>query len=685
MTNREQLFEYAMNFKSDKENILDANADILVYLFDNCEFEFLPDNRFFVNVNCGGLMSYVAKHRNNEATEKIKALGLDKGDITKSFTGIMDYGHTSAGWEDVINLGIYGLRERAVTCLNKPDNDEAAINFYKNIIRVYDASFRFVKRVIASAKENGRDEMAHSLSNLLIAPPKNLYEAMQTSIVFYIFQNKFDDSPLRTLGRIDSLFYPFYVKEEKTKADELVTDYMRSIDSYHVGSNIPFALGGRDKEGKNLINELSYKILRAYHKVDVKDTKFHMIVSENTPEDIVAETLDGVRRGKNSVVFISDEKVTESLIFNGAEKNDAINFHIVGCYECGAEGELTCSCNARVNIPKALEYALFQGKDIICDIECAGLKNNGKFDTYDELYEEFVRQLRYLSKCAMDSTDIYEELNPKTFSAAFLSSSYKSAMEKGRDLHNGFGAKYNNSSVNAIGLATATDSLYAIKKLVFEDRELTLDELKDILRSNWKGYEALRYRIINKIPKYGQDNDEVDSIAKNIVNVLSDEISNKPNKKTGVYRLGTFSIDWRHKFGEKTLASADGRFTGEAISQNASATFGRDKFGATSHILSASKLDGSKTPNGTVVDIDFHSSAVSGKEGLQSMMATLKTYFDRGGFAVHFNVLDTDVLEDAKEHPEKYPNLQVRLCGWNVLFANLSDKEKDEFIYRSQR
>lgn len=682
---REELIEYINSTTNDILDVHSATSDIQVYFFDNCDFEFLSDNRFFVNVNCGGLMGSKIKFRNEEAVKELKASGLYKGNITKSFTGTMDYGHTSAGWEDVMNLGIYGLRERAVKYLENKDNDIIAINFYKNIIRVYDAAFRFIKRVIVSAREAEREEMAQSLSELLTAPPKNLYQAMQTSLVFYIFQSRFDDSPLRTLGRIDSLFYPFYVKEERERADELIIDYMKAMDSYHVGSNIPFALGGTDRDGNDLINELSYKFLDAYHKVDVKDTKFHMIVSKDTPEDIVRKTLDGVRKGKNSVVFMSEEKVRESLIFNGAQEKDARNFHIVGCYECGAEGELTCSCNARVNIPKALEYALFEGRDIIAQMDDAGLKNSGKFDSFDDLYREFARQLRYLSKCAMDSTDIYEKLNPKTYSATFLSSSYKVAMEKGRDVHCGYGAKYNNSSVNAIGLATAADSLYAIKKLVYEDKELTLDEVREILKSNWENHEALRLKIINKIPKYGQDNDDVDSIAKDIVDVLSDEISNKPNKKTGVYRLGTFSIDWRHEFGEKTLASFDGRFTGEAISQNASATFGRDKLGATSHILSACKLDTSKTPNGTVIDVDFHSSAVRGSEGLDSMYALLKTYFDNGGFAVHFNVLDTETLKDAKINPEKYPNLQVRLCGWNVLFANLSSKEKDEFIYRSQR
>ena len=683
MTNREQLFEYVKNYKSEGRSVLDINSDLIVYLFDNCEFEFLPDNAFFVNVDCGNVICQLHTVRSGSAREKIAELGLHPGYVTKAFTGACDFGHTSAGWEDVLSLGIWGLRERAKDFLSKT-TDEKSIGFYTNIIRIYDSAFRFIFRVIDKAKAKGYIRMAESLSNLTKRPPETLYEAMQTSLVYYILQQKFDGSILRTMGRIDSLFYPFYLKCDEAERDELVIRYMEAMESYHVGSNLPFALGGTDAEGKDLINELSYKLLRAYHKLDTKDVKFHLIVSENTPEDIIRETFEGIRTGKNSVVFMNNRKVIDSLVFNGATKEDATNFHIVGCYECGAEGELTCSCNARVNVPKAVEYALFGGYDTMADVS-VGLSNNGKFDTFEEFYNEYTRQLRHLSKCAMLNCDAYEKRYPEIFAGPILSSTYKSAMENGRDVYHGFGAKYNNSSVNAIGIATAADSLYAIKKLVYDDKEYTLDEIREILESNWKDNETLRFKIKNKFPKYGQGIDDVDKLAADTVDVLSDEISNKPNQKGGVYRLGTFSINWRHEFGEHTLASADGRYSGETISQNMSPSFGADKEGVTAYITSASKIDASKTPNGTVIDLDFHSSAVRGKEGLDSMVATLKTYFEKGGFAVHYNVLDTDTLLDAKVNPEKYPNLQVRLCGWNVLFANLSDKEKDEFIYRSQK
>ena len=682
MTNRERLIEYVTNYDLNKDSVLKVNTDLIVYLFDNCNFEFRPDNPFFVDVDCGGIMGMLHTVRFASARKEVADLGLHWGYTTKAFSGTSDFGHTSAGWEDVLSRGIWGLRERAKEYL-KTAEDEESITFYESIIRIYDASFRFLERVIDKAKSEGHDHMADSLANLMKRPPQTLYEAMQTSIVYYIFQQKFDGSILRTMGRIDSLFYPFYQNSTESEKEELPVMYMEAMESYHVGSNLPFALGGTDTDGRDLINELSYKFLRAYHKVNTKDVKFHLIVSDNTPDDIIKETFDGIRKGKNSVVFMNDKKVIESLIFNGAKREDATNYHVVGCYECGADEELTCSCSARVNIPKALEYALFGGKDILAGID-AGLICEGNFDTFEELYSEYVRQLEYLSECAMLNCDIYEKRNTENFAGPILSSTYKSAMEKGRDVYSGFGARYNNSSVNAIGLATAADALYAIKKLVYDDKEYTLEELKEILKSDWCDNEILRLRIKNTFPKYGQGNFEVDKFAKDTVKVLSGAISNKPNKKGGVYRLGTFSIDWRHEFGKSTLASADGRHSGETLSQNASASFGADKSGVTAHLLSASSIDTSKTPNGTVVDIDFHSSAVSGEEGLNSMTATLKTFFDNGGFCVHYNVLDTEVLKDARINPHKYPNLQVRLCGWNVLFANLSDKEKEEFILRSQ-
>ena len=259
------------------------------------------------------------------------------------------------------------------------------------------------------------------------------------------------------------------------------------------------------------------------------------------------------------------------------------------------------------------------------------------------------------------------------------------ALRRGGDIYADFAAKYNNSSLNAFGLATVVDSLAAIRKLVYEDQTMSLPELIEILKSDWEGREPLRLLIRNRFPRYGNGDSAVDALAGRVADTLYEAVGGVPNAKGGIWRLGLISINWRWEFGAKTAASADGRRCGEVLSQNTGASFGADREGATAHLTSVCAIDTSKTPNGTIVDLDLHASAVKGENGLKTMYATLKTYFEKGGFAVHYNVLDTEVLKAARADPSAYPNLQVRLCGWNVLFSSLSDKEKDEFISRSQK
>lgn len=672
----DELREIAIK-NAETENVFVADCDNVIFLLDNCEITVPNDNRFFVKVNTNNIQRSVWEKRISSYGCIHEEAGLADGNEAMAYTGTYDFGHTTTQWEAVIELGIWGLRQR-IDKYAEAKNSE----FYQNLSRVYDAALRFMKRAAKEAFECGKTEMAQGLLNLTENPPQTMYEAMQTSLVYYTLQQHFDNTILRTLGRLDKLFYPYYLKCNKSEAEQLVRDFIIEIDRMRAVSNMAFAIGGTDKDGNDLFNELSYMFVDVYTKLEVPHTKFHFLYSDNTTDDIIKKAFISVRDGHNSIVFMSDNKIIESLKKLGADHEDAVNYHVVGCYECGSEDELTCSCNARVNIQKAVEYTLTGGIDMVTG-KSIGLPNNGVFNTFEELYNEFVRQLQYLCLGAMKSTDLYEANYSKFHSSPILSGVYKSAMEKGADLYCDNSAKYCNSSVNGVGLGTAVDSLWAIKKLVYTDKTLTLDQLTNILNSDWEGYEWLRLTAKNKFCKFGINHPETNELAKDIVDVLSNSINNKPNAKGGVYRLGLFSIDWRWQMGGKTGASADGRRKGETLSQNTSATFGADREGATAHLLSVASIDASNVPNGAIVDIDLHSSAAQGENGINVLVSTLKTFFDLGGFSVHYNVLDTEVLKDAKLNPEKYPNLQVRLCGWNVLFSSLSDKEKDEFIARS--
>lgn len=671
-----ELFEGADVFKND--------CDVIEFLLDHCEIEIPTENRYFVKVNCDKIQLLALSKRKQVFSSLIEDAGLSDGVSSLAFTGTFDFSHTNAEWDSVIKLGIYGLRNRIAEYEKRKAIDEKSKGFYKGLLKVYNAALRFIKRAAEKALQSGRGEMGSSLLKLSNSSPSNLFEALQTSVIYYSLQMFFDATYLRTMGRLDQLFYPYYLKDDKINAQRLLLDYVKEIDRLDAPSNIPFALGGTDIHKRSLIDELSYVMLDTYKNAATTNTKLHLLCSDNTPDDIIKKAFDYIRDGSNSIVFMSDKRVIEALEKQGIEHEDAVRYHVVGCYECGGEGELTCSCNARVNLTKALELALNGGVDMLTG-KLIGLENNRKIESYKDLFDEFERQVRYLCNCAMRLTDIHEAHYKDVHSSPFLSGTYISALEKGGDLYRDYTAKYNNSSLNAIGLGTVTDSLAAIRKAVYEDGTLTLDEFAEILRSDWKEKEPLRILIKNKYPKYGMGEFKTDEIAKNIVDILSDEVSYKPNVKGGNWRLGLFSIDWRWGFGEKTAASADGRRSGETLSQNTSASFGADKEGATAHLISAARIDTTKTPNGSIVDIDLHSSSVRGANGINALVASLKSYFELGGFAVHYNVLDTDILIDAKKNPEKYPTLQVRLCGWNVLFSTLSEKEKDEFIVRSMK
>ena len=668
----------------DKYELFDAQASMAELVLSECEISFTENSRFFIKTNAGCVATNMRVARRSRLKHLIADAGLECGEDVLAYTGNYDAGHTAPGWESVISLGIFGLKKKVGEYKEKYATSES-LPFYEAMERDYDAALKFMERVMVLALDQGKTEMAESLAALQTREPRTLFEAMQTQLIYYVLQHHTEHTALRTFGRLDALLYPFYIKETEENARQLVIDYLKELNDIAPEANIPFAICGTRADGSSCANELSYLLLDAYASLDLHDTKIHVLTSKNTPDDLLQNAFRAIRDGKNSIVFLSDEQVIAGLKNRGASHSDAVNYHVVGCYECGADGELTCSCNARVNILKALEYALTEGVDFNTGVQ-VGLPCSATYASFDALLDEFFRQLEHLCRSAMKITDIWESHYDLIHASPFMSSTYESSISTGRELYTGSGAKYNSSSLNAVGLASATDSLYAIKKLVFEDGELSVSELVEILKNNWSGAESTRLKVKNKYAKYGTANVELDAIAKQIVDKLYDTVGGAPNVKGGSYRLGLFSIDWRWAFGEKSLASADGRFTGETLSQNSSASFGADVQGATAHLISAARaIDGYKVPNGSIVDIDLHYSATEGEDGISALVSTLRTYFGMGGFGVHYNVLNTDLLRAAKSSPEDYPNLQVRLCGWNVLFANLSEKEKDEFIRRSDR
>jgi len=307
----------------------------------------------------------------------------------------------------------------------------------------------------------------------------------------------------------------------------------------------------------------------------------------------------------------------------------------------------------------------------------------GNIRTYEDFLAAVKAHIQYLTEGGMryirEIEKHYGEIGPDPL----LSAMYDRSVETGVDVYEG-GATYNNTSFYLYFIASLVDSVCAVKKLVFEQQLLTFPELCDVLKNNWKDHEKLRL-IAKSIPeKYGNHNPVADEITKDLAEYCASIVNNQPNSRGGVFKAALFSTDIFVKYGQKTMATPDGRLAGEVLSKNLCATVGQDKHGITSLIHSATKIDHSLFPNGTVLDVILHPSAVSGEDGLEAFYTLLKTYMDKGGMALHGNVFRPEDLKKAQQDPETYKNLQVRVCGWNAYFVNLSKEEQDCFIRQAE-
>ena len=270
-------------------------------------------------------------------------------------------------------------------------------------------------------------------------------------------------------------------------------------------------------------------------------------------------------------------------------------------------------------------------------------------------------------------------VNPSSmYSATILTS-----LENGRDGYGG-GVKFNNSAMLNCGFASAVDSIMAVKEFVFDRKEISLTELSYALENNWQGYELLRLKIRKSPHKYGNNDVMTDSYASAMASYFANKVNNVPNSRGGVYKGILHSARAFIVQGEKTGALPDGRLAGEELSKNANAVIGMDKKGVTALIESACKLTPSDYHEAFCLDIMLHPSTISGEEGYLVFKGILMTYLKKGGQSIQFNIFDAELLRDAQKYPEKYQNLQVRVCGWNVLWNNMSKKEQEAYIKKAE-
>ncbi|OGV51952.1 MAG: hypothetical protein A2017_04825 [Lentisphaerae bacterium GWF2_44_16] len=621
---------------------------------------------------------------------------IDQLNRTRLIQLRVDYDHCVPDWDAVLQLGFAGLLERAEEYEAQRSSPTPEQRNYFEAIRIeYLAILAFLDRLVAEAEKCSESprkaKQVSALRQLRCGAPRDTYEALLQIWLYHQLSEYVDLIQTRSLGNLDRVLYPYFRQDidsgQYTKKDirEFFRYFMYQFAAIHHWAGHPFYFGGTNPDGSSTVNELSYLILDEYDQMEIYSPKLQIKVSENTPVDFVKKALDMIRRGHNSIVFVGEPCIESTMLKLGYSEAEARTADIKGCYEYCVRGETIETAPITVNAAKVIGLTLHNGIEPISGqklgVETGAPEN---FATFQQFYNAFLKQIFSLYDRSIAYSERLESRLDQINPAPMLSATFQSSLERAEDGY-AKGARHNNSNLWICAPATAADSLTAIKHWVYDQKILTLKELTAILDANWKDHEALRRQILYDSEKFGNNLDEPDKMAKDITEAIARRYHGKPNGRGGFYTVSLHSSNRFIQWAENVEATPDGRRKGEELSKNMSPTQGAAKNGATALIASVLKLDSSLFMANLPVDVMLHPSEVSGDNGLAAMYALLMTYVKNFGHAIHFNVMDSQTLRRAQKEPEKFRDLQVRVCGWNVLWNSMEKKEQNAYILQAKQ
>jgi len=406
-------------------------------------------------------------------------------------------------------------------------------------------------------------------------------------------------------------------------------------------------------------------------------------LSRKNPDRFLKRACRIIRKGWGQPSVFNADSVVEELMRQGKSVEDARCGGTSGCVETGAFGKESYILTGYLNLTKIFEVTLNNGLDPRTGRKI-GIEtgNPEEFDSFKELFAAFRRQLRHFVNIKIAGNQIIERLWAEHIPAPFLSVIIDDCIANGRDYNDG-GARYNTNYIQGVGLGSLTDCLSTFNHHVFENGTFTAAELMRALKDDFQGHEKIRQQIINKTPRYGNDDDHADEIMRKIFDAFYEEVNGRPNTKGGHYRINLLPTTCHIYFGSVTGATSDGRKSGEPLSDGISPVQGADRKGPTAVLKSASKMDHVRT-GGTLLNQKFTPALLEGDKGIDNLAHLVRTYFKLDGHHIQFNVVRAETLRDAQAHPEKYRDLIVRVAGYSDYFCDLGKTLQDEIIARTE-
>ena len=474
----------------------------------------------------------------------------------------------------------------------------------------------------------------------------------------------------------------FWVKVNNHTAPPKVGITARESGTYNDFTNIN--LGGIKRDGSDGSSEVSFIMLEVIEELHILQPGSSVHISSKTPDNFLHAATRVIRQGHGyPSVFNPDTYILE-MVRHGKSLEDAREGGCSGCIEVGAFGKEAYLLTGYLNVPKIFEVTLNNGVDPMTG-KRVGLQTGdpSQFTSYNELYDAFVRQVQYIVDLKMRVSNYIDRMFAKYAPAPFLSVVIDDCISKGRDYYDG-GPRYNSSYIQCCGLGTVTDSLSALKKHVFEEKTFAMERVLAAIAKDFEGEEFMRQTIMNRTPFFGNDDETADRIAVRVYDDLMATIDNKPNiKEGGKYHLNMLSTTCHVYFGKMMGATPNGRLAGKSISDGTSPSHGADTNGPSAVIKSLSKIDHVKS-GGTLLNLRFLPSLLKRDQDIKKLGQLIRSYFTLGGHHIQFNIVDTATLYAARQCPDDYKDLLVRMAGYSDYFNDMNGDLQQEVIERTE-
>ena len=554
------------------------------------------------------------------------------------------------------------------------------------------------------ARKKELERIAEVCDRVPAHAPRDFWEALQAYWFVHLgVITEYNTWDSFNPGRLDQHLWPFYQEGlagstlTKESARELLEAFWVKFNNQPAppkvgvtaeesGTYTDFALinvGGLKSDGTDGVNDLSFLILEVIEEMRILQPSSMVQISAKGPDAFLLRALEIVKTGFGQPSIFNTDAIVQELVRQGKSVVDARDGGCSGCVEAGAFGKEAYILTGYFNLPKVFEITLNNGVDPRTG-KTIGLETGDPagFKTFDELFEAFRKQVRHFVDIKVRGSNVIEKLYATYLPAPLLSVLVDDCVKKGKDYHAG-GARYNSNYIQGVGMGTITDILSAIRFNVYDNARFTMGELLAALKANFAGHETLRQRVLNRTPKFGNDDDYADGLMTRVFDAYFEAVDGRPTPRGGSYRINLLPTTAHIYFGKMTGASADGRLAGDAVSEGVSPVQGADRKGPTAVIKSLGKMDHIRT-GGTLLNQKFTPQLLADDTGIRGLKDLVRSYFKLMGHHIQFNVVTADLLREAQAQPDKYRDLIVRVAGYSDYFVDCSTELQDEIIHRTE-